>query len=216
MFPPLPSDWSALHPLVIHFPIALLLVAPLLVGVAMVARTARRPYLISALVLMALGTVMTSVAVSTGEAASELAEGAGAVEAMVERHEELAETTQTIFTVLTLLFAGLLVVPTLFKRKLEGSLFFALHAVFLVLYLAGTVVLANTAHQGGLLVHQQGVHARPAAGTTTTTTIETSGGGRPARACAAQRSESEVSSSCTYRRHAAMDAYSLGAVSTGS
>ncbi len=38
MFPPLPTDWSGFHPLVIHFPIALLLVAPVLVVVAMVAR----------------------------------------------------------------------------------------------------------------------------------------------------------------------------------
>jgi uncharacterized membrane protein len=159
MFPPLPSDWSGLHPLVIHFPIALLLVAPILVVLAMVARNNRRPYLVSALVLMALGTLMTYVAVSTGEAAGELAERAGNVEAMIERHEGLAETTQAIFTVVTLVFAALLVVPALLKRKLEGMLFYATYGVFLVAYLAGTAVLANTAHQGGLLVHQAGIHA---------------------------------------------------------
>ncbi len=63
---------------------------------------------------------MTYVAVSTGEAAGELAEQTGNVEAMLERHEELAETTRAIFTVLTLVFAGALVVPALLKRKLEG------------------------------------------------------------------------------------------------
>lgn len=175
MFPAFPTDWSGFHPLVIHFPIALLLVAPLLIVIAMVARTSRRPYLVSALVLMALGTIMAYVAVSTGEAAGELAERTGAVEAMVERHEDLAETTQAVFTVLTLLFAGLLVVPALLKRKLEGGFFFASYAIFLVMYLGGAAVLANTAHQGGLLVHQAGVRAIVAgpAGTATAAQPET-------------------------------------------
>ena len=164
MFPPFPADWSGFHPLVIHFPIALLLVAPVLVVVAMLARNNRRPYLISALVLMALGTLMTYVAVSTGEAAGELAEQAGSVEAMLERHEELAETTRAIFTVLTLVFASALVVPSLLKRKLEGALFHAIYGLFLAIYLAGAVVLANTAHQGAMLVHQAGVRASVAQG----------------------------------------------------
>jgi uncharacterized membrane protein len=175
MFPPLPADWSGFHPLVIHFPIALLLVAPLLVVVAMAARNNRRPYLVSALVLMVLGTVMTYVAVSTGEAAGELAEQAGNVEALLEQHEELAETTRTIFTVLTLLFAAALAVPPLLKRKLEGMLFYSTYGLFLAIYLAGAVVLANTAHQGGMLVHQAGVRA----------TVAQAGGGQPATQTAA-------------------------------
>lgn len=172
MFPPLPSDWSALHPLIIHFPIALLLVAPILVILAMIARAGRRPYLVSALVLMTLGTIAIYIAVSTGEAAGEMAERMANVEAMVERHEEMAETAQAIFSVLTLVFAGLLIVPALIKRNLEGAFFYGAYAVFLVAYLAGAVVLANTAHAGGLLVHQAGVHAQmgPSTGNTTTGT----------------------------------------------
>jgi uncharacterized membrane protein len=166
MFPPLPSDWSGLHPLVIHFPIALLLVAPVLVVIAMFAKNGRRPYLVSAFVLMAVGTIMTYVAVSTGHAAGEIAEGTGATESLIERHEELAETTRTVFTVLTLVFAAALVVPSLLKRKLEGVAFHAAYGLFLVAYLAGAVVLANTAHQGGMLVHQAGGRAMvaPASG----------------------------------------------------
>ena len=111
MFPPLPSDWSGLHPLVIYFPVALLLVSPILVVVAMFAKNSRRPYLVSALLLMLVGTVMTYVAVSTGHAAGELSEGSGAVDATLERRDDLAETTRTVFAVLTLVFAAALVLP---------------------------------------------------------------------------------------------------------
>lgn len=159
MFPPLPMDWSGLHPLVIHFPIALLFVAPLLIVIGLALKSGRRAYLFSALVLMVIGTVTTFVAVSTGEAAGELAEGVGSVGAMLERHEELAETTRAVFTVLTLLFAGILVVPALMKRQLQGALFYVAHGVFLVAYVAGMAQLANTAHEGGMLVHQAGVRA---------------------------------------------------------
>ncbi len=159
MFPPLPMDWSGLHPLIIHFPIALLFVAPLLVLIGIALKSGRRAYLVSALVLMVVGTFTTFLAVSTGEAAGELADGVGSVGAMLERHEELAETTRAVFTVLTLLFAGILVVPTLMKRELKGAIFYVAHGVFLVAYVAGMAQLANTAHQGGLLVHQAGIRA---------------------------------------------------------
>ena len=55
--PPIPS-WTELHPLVIHFPIALLLVAPLFIIIGMIVNPQKgRPFLIAALILMLLGTV---------------------------------------------------------------------------------------------------------------------------------------------------------------
>lgn len=163
MFPPLPGDWSGLHPLIIHFPIALLFIAPLLVVIGLAFKGGRHAYLVSALLLMAVGTLATYVAVSTGEAAGELAEGFGPVGAMLERHEGLAETTRAVFTVLTLVFAGLLAVPKLMKREMRGPIFYGAHVMFLVAYLFGAGLLANTAHEGGMLVHQSGVRAMVAA-----------------------------------------------------
>ena len=158
MFPTLPS-WSGMHPLVVHFPIALLVVAPLLVALGLALRNGRRAYLTSALALMAVGTIATYVAVATGEAGEGAAEKVAAAGALLERHEELAEMTRTIFTVLTGLFAALVFVPALLKRELRGPAFFAAHALFLALYLGGVAVLANAAHLGGRLVHEAGVHA---------------------------------------------------------
>jgi uncharacterized membrane protein len=157
--PPIPS-WTELHPLVIHFPIALLLVAPLfIVGGILVNPQKGRPFLIAALVLMMLGTAGTFFAVATGEAAGEVAQRTAAVSTVLERHEDLAETTRIVFSVLTLIFAALLFLPRLLKREATMISARILPLAFLLFYSAGAVILVNTAHNGGRLVHELGIHA---------------------------------------------------------
>lgn len=156
-FPPIPS-WDGLHPLIVHFPIALLLVAPLLVVFGVLGEK-HRGLLWAALLLMVLGTVATYVAVPTGEASAELAERSGAISAVVEHHEELAETTRTLFTVLTLVFGVLLAAPIFLRREMPRLVALAVYLPFLAFYLVGSLVLVNTAHQGGRLVHEFGVQA---------------------------------------------------------
>jgi uncharacterized membrane protein len=157
--PPIPS-WSELHPLVIHFPIALLLVAPLFIiaGILMNPQNGR-PFLMTALALMVLGTVGTVVAVLTGEAAAEVAHRASGVSTVLERHQELAEITRDIFGLLSVIFAAILFVPRFLKRETTTAAARILPLAFLLFYSAGTVVLVNTAHNGGRLVHEFGVHA---------------------------------------------------------
>jgi len=154
--PPIPT-WDGLHPLIVHFPIALLLVAPLFVVLALLWRSHAKPLMIVALVLMALGTVASYVAVSTGQAAGTLAERSPEVNPVLEHHEELAERTRLIFTVLTVVFAGLLAGPLVFRREMARGAAVVLSLLFLAVYGAGTVVLANTAHNGGRLVHEFGI-----------------------------------------------------------
>jgi uncharacterized membrane protein len=151
-------DWNGLHPLVVHFPVALLLVAPVLVLVGL-ALERQRAFLFAGLLVMALGTVGAWVAVETGEAAGELAERMPGVEPVLERHGEMAETTRTLFTVLTLVYAGLLFAPLALKRQPRRLADVGAHGLFLAAYAAAAVYLAQTAHQGGILVHQYGVHA---------------------------------------------------------
>ncbi len=157
--PPVPS-WDALHPLVVHFPVALLLVAPLLVLLGLILEPKRgRGLLASALVLMVLGTVAAWVAVGTGEAAGRLAERTPAVNAILEHHEELAESVRLVFTTLTVVFAAVLFLPGLLRRPLGRAATSSILVVFLAFYAVGALLLANTAHNGGRLVHEQGVHA---------------------------------------------------------
>lgn len=157
--PPIPS-WTELHPLVVHFPIALLLVAPLFIAAGILMNPSKgHPFLIAALALMLLGTAGTFLAVATGEAAGEVAQRTAAVNTVLQRHEDLAETTRIVFSVLTLIFAALLFLPRLLKREATIVSARILPLAFLLFYSAGAVILVNTAHNGGRLVHELGVHS---------------------------------------------------------
>jgi uncharacterized membrane protein len=158
-FPAIPS-WDALHPLIIHFPIALLLIAPIFIIVGAVLTPAKgRSYLIAAMVLLLVGTAAIFVAVETGEAAGKLAERARGMEQVLETHESLAERTRAVFSVLSAIFITLLAVPRLLTRADTRLTTTILPLAFLLLYSAGAMLLVNTAHNGGRLVHEFGVRA---------------------------------------------------------
>jgi len=155
-FPPLPA-WNEFHPLVIHFPIALLIVAPLFALLAVFLRSGRRWLGLSALLLMALGTVAAFVAVETGEAAAAAHHFTPRVEAVVEQHEELGETVRDLFTGLTVVYAAVLLLPPAVRRFEGQAATLVLNGVFLLAYAVCLVVLANAADLGGQLVHRYGV-----------------------------------------------------------
>src|SRR5450759_432115 len=118
MLPPWPG-WDGLHPLVIHFPIALLLTAPVFVLLAMILPKRGASFGLSALVMLVLGTAAAFVAVETGEAAAELATRSEAINAAIESHASLAETTRDLFAGLTMLYALILVVPLVLKKPVS-------------------------------------------------------------------------------------------------
>lgn len=153
-------DPGALHPLVVHFPIALLLVAPALWSGVLLARDGR-PWLTATLVLLAIGTAGAWVAVGTGRAASQLVERSDAVAAVLDRHAAGAERIRTLATVLTLGLAVVRALPWALRRPLPRPVAAAMHGLLLAVYAAAVLTLAAAAHQGGRLVHQLGVRAPP-------------------------------------------------------
>jgi uncharacterized membrane protein len=172
--PPLPT-WDSLHPLIIHFPIVLLLLSPLFILIsAVLAPPKGKPYLIAALLILALGTGSLFIAGSTGHAASELAERGGEVDKILETHEDLASETQIVFAGLSVILLGMFLVPRILHRQ-EDRLFSTFAPVaFLALYSVGALFLVNTAHAGGRLVHEFGIHALvPAASEQSAPTHET-------------------------------------------
>ncbi|MBK7707282.1 MAG: hypothetical protein IPJ30_16420 [Acidobacteria bacterium] len=131
MLPPIPA-WDAMHPIIVHFPIALLLIAPLLIVFGLVFYSQNRAFMISAFVLMLLGTIAAVVAVATGSAAGELAERVANVESVLENHEELAETTRNIFLALTVIFGAIVFVPMILKKDFARKITLPVTLAFLV------------------------------------------------------------------------------------
>lgn len=156
--PPIPG-WSGLHPLIIHFPVALLFVAPLFVVAAAFWRRHRESWSLGALALMAIGTFSLFLAVATGEAAGQLVERTPQITASLERHESLAETGRVVFSLLTLAFATLVLVPIVLKREPAPWMRQTLTAIFLLAYAGGIGQLTMVAHEGGRLVHEFGVRS---------------------------------------------------------
>jgi uncharacterized membrane protein len=158
-FPPFPT-WDSLHPLIIHFPIALLLLSPLFILISTVLPPLKgRPYMIAALICLLLGTISLYMAVSTGEDAAELAERGGTVDAVLAAHEDLASETEIVFSGLSAILLGMFFLPRILRRQETRLLSTFTPLAFLALYSVGILFLINTAHAGGRLVHEFGVHA---------------------------------------------------------
>lgn len=154
-------SWSELHPLVVHFPIALLLIAPVFVVLGSFQPSTRgRTLLFSALVLMCLGTAGAFMAQFSGNAAARTAVQTAGAHRVLEAHEEIAEVTSIVFAVLTLAFAAIL--GTIWYRNLTSSrvLQKVVPLVFLVFYGTGILLLLDTAHLGARLTHEFGVNVR--------------------------------------------------------
>lgn len=162
MPPPLPP-WEGMHPLLVHFPIALLMVAPIFVLLGILIP--RKGFSVAALLLMVLGVASAWMATSSGEAAHgvmdqtmsmddwELYEKA---DFAAQAHGEQTELARNVFTGLTLLYAVVLAMGKLstgWKARVIPQL-----AVMLA-WAPSLGYLANAAHTGGELVHRFGVRA---------------------------------------------------------
>ena len=106
--PPLPS-WEAAHPMVVHVPLALLMLAwvPMVVGLVDFRR--RWVWMSGALLTLVIGTAGAFVAVVSGEATEEVAVATTqTVERLVHEHEEMGELARTMFVVATGVFVVVL------------------------------------------------------------------------------------------------------------
>ncbi len=150
--PQLPME--SVHPLVVHFPIALLLTALFLDGLALALR---RPAIHRvALWNLCLGTLGAAVAVLTGLQAAQIAKHSFAIHQVMELHRKLGIAT---------LVLGVLIVGWRLFRRDRLTTRDRLLTFVIMLVMAGT--LAFGAHLGGRMVYEfgvGGVYGRSAAG----------------------------------------------------
>ena len=142
------SHLELLHPIVVHFPIALLITAVFfdLLGFY----TQRQHFFQVGFYLMMLGIISGVAAIAIGLWAEELIESAGIPEAAIEDHERLAFVSVISFSVLLL-----------FRWWIKGEWSIVRNrAIYGILALVGLVALAGTGYYGGELVykHGAGVH----------------------------------------------------------
>jgi uncharacterized membrane protein len=148
-----------MHPLLVHFPIALLFVVPVFLVLALALGRRNRGWGLTTLLLLFLGTVGVFAAAASGEAAGKLAERSPEIDVVLEGHEHLAEAARGVFSGLTLGFAALVLIPIALKRELPRWAHGSAHVLFTLLFLGSLGLLVQIAHKGGRLVHQYGVHA---------------------------------------------------------
>ncbi len=158
-FPPIPA-WEALHPLIIHFPIVLLLMSPLFIAISAILPPSKgKPFMMTAIFLLLLGTASLFIARSTGKEAAKLVEPKGTMGTVLETHRNFASETIIVFSQLSIILLGIFLLPRILRQRETRLFSTVLPLTFLAFYLGGIVFLLNTAYTGSRLVHQLGVHA---------------------------------------------------------
>lgn len=149
-----------LHPLIVHFPIALLIIAPIFILIGLFLHQHSKSMYLCASILMIIGTFSILIAIHSGEKASEpLGAEIGRDAIMtLDKHDKLGHQSRNIFIGLTALFLAFLYLQN--KNWLTPKLQKILLAIYLLLYILALIILASTAHHGGKLVHQYGIHSQ--------------------------------------------------------
>ena len=141
-------DLTHLHPMIVHFPIALLIVGFLsdIVGLT----TKREFFSQVGFLMLVLGTLGLVAAYLSGEQAGEGITEAGALKQALETHEGSATLTLWLVSIA----AGFRIALVLFK-KYKG----AIKMLSLTLFFLGVLAIARTGYYGGELVfkHAAGV-----------------------------------------------------------
>ncbi len=132
-----------IHPIVVHFPIALLCVS--VVFDALASRWPTGGLRETSLYSLLVGAMSAALAVATGGMEEDLAKRAGAPESVLELHESLGTVTLVVFVVLL----GLRLAMQWGWLKEIRSLTLGLGAI-------GIFILALTGYWGGELVYTYG------------------------------------------------------------
>ena len=152
--------WSHLHPIVIHFPIALLLAVPFIVILGLLWPAQRRGIHATGLALLLAGTAMAILAVASGLAAADNVPRTPALLAALDAHESLGKQTALLYLGLSLAMILIQALPRLQRRETSPRRTLILHLLWLAFSLGASFWLLRTGDLGGRMVHELGVHGQ--------------------------------------------------------
>jgi uncharacterized membrane protein len=149
-----------LHPAIVHFPIGILTIVPLLILIGLITPTHRRGVMLATAVVLMVGTIGSFVAVASGEMTMQVASFPPTHDLAkpIHEHEEAAENARTLFLVMTVIYGLLVFSPPQLKWLSTPRGMVTTQIIFLLLYSAPLYLLLRAAHLGGRLVHFWGVH----------------------------------------------------------
>lgn len=156
LIPPLPT-WDTAHPIVVHFPIGLLAVAPVFIVLSMLWGSRHREMLTSALVMVLLGTAGAVLATATGEASERWAKGVPGVDKLVHEHEEAGELARNLFIGVSAVVLIACAVAWARSKPMAMGGRWLLGAILLGVYVYPALTLMQAGHLGGQLVHDHKV-----------------------------------------------------------
>ncbi|HEY3399175.1 MAG TPA: DUF2231 domain-containing protein [Geothrix sp.] len=150
--------FNHLHPVIVHFPIGLLAMAPALFLLGALWPAQRRGIHAVALGLLVLGLLGALAALATGEAAESFARRTPELRAALEHHEVSAQWTAAIFGLLTVAWFAHLGLSRFRHRDLPPGAVRALFILWLLVSVMGVAALLRTGHLGGRMVHELHTH----------------------------------------------------------
>ena len=157
--PPLPP-FEGFHPFVVHFTVGILLSAWVPMVLGLIDRKRRRSWFRAGLMMIVMGTLFSFAAVLTGEATEEIVpHSSELVEHAIHEHEELAEGARNIFIGVTAIYLASMILYCKMPEPKKKKIGLAGAVLVGITYTLGALALANAGHQGGLLVHDLGLHA---------------------------------------------------------
>jgi len=136
-------DTSHLHPMIVHFPIALLIVGFLAEVIGLVLK--KEFFTTAAFYLLVLGTLGVVAAFITGDIAGDGVSETGQLKNALETHEHAAQLTLWL-----MVGAAVVRIALVWMKKFSGVLKYAAF----VLFLAGVLSVARTGYYGGELVYK--------------------------------------------------------------
>ena len=147
-----------IHPAIVHFPVALLAVAPGLVLLGALWPAQRRGVHAAALILLLLGLLGALVALATGEAAKTFAHRTPELRVALDHHQDLAWQTVAIFGALALAWLARWAASRFLQWQWPPRIGRALALLWLLVSAWGVVMVLRTGHAGGQMVHELHTH----------------------------------------------------------